>query len=175
MILCTARHNSSQRAVSGREDNISLLLQCQLMLKIKPVMFVISQWWQKCPWKNKRVCKSKEWIARDAWAGGWWDGTEANGRKASVCPLGRIQQKGLWENGIWRFSWKRTMEVSKWGELMVRLQETKQQVAGLMVLPEVKIKRQVREGEGRMLCGNVDGNFLLLQQQKWRIKERTGF
>lgn len=58
---------------------------------------------------------------------------------------------------------------------MVRLQETKQQVAGLMVLPEVKIKRQVREGEGRMLCGNVDGNFLLLQQQKWRIKERTGF
>lgn len=58
---------------------------------------------------------------------------------------------------------------------MVRLQEAKQQVAGLMVLPEVKIKRQVREGEGRMLCGNVDGNFLLLQQQKWRIKERTGF
>lgn len=45
----------------------------------------------------------------------------------------------------------------------------------VMVLPEVKVKRQVREGEGRMLCGNADGNFLLLQQQKWRIKERTGF
>ena len=29
------------------------------------------------------------------------------------------------------------------------------------VLHEVKVKRQVGEQEGRMLCGNVDGNFLL--------------
>lgn len=42
------------------------------------------------------------------------------------------------------------------------------------VLHEVKVKRQVGEQEGRMLCGNVDGNFLLLQQRKQHISKRTG-